>query len=283
MKRNASKLATSITSQSKPLDKFLVKRKFEILPIESNIVKESSTFLGDIIIKGNLADGWLPVMQTQLSKPYFKELSEFLQHEISSKNEIYPTIENMFTFAKCCAFNNIKVVILGQDPYHQPNQAHGLSFSVPKGTTIPPSLRNIYKEISNTTENFKIPNHGYLQSWAKQGVLLLNACLSVRRNMPNSHKDKGWERFTDYLVKAVDQQLSNVVFLLWGAYAKKKSEFVSKKNHCVLTAAHPSPLSANSGFFGCNHFSKTNDYLAKHGLIPIDWNSINDLDIDAII
>ena len=164
----------------------------------------------------------------------------------------------------------VKVVILGQDPYHGPNQAHGLSFSVPPGIAVPPSLKNIYKEL-NTDVNCSIPNHGHLRSWAEQGVLLLNAVLTVRQGVAASHQGKGWERFTDAVINTVNDHQEQVVFLLWGSYAQKKGQMIDRNKHCVLEAPHPSPLSAHRGFFGCQHFSKANDYLRVAEKSPIDW------------
>ncbi|XP_068710172.1 uracil-DNA glycosylase-like isoform X2 [Montipora foliosa] len=177
-------------------------------------------------------------------------------------------------FKKLRAFLQIKVVIIGQDPYHGPRQAHGLCFSVPPGVGIPPSLVNIYKELENDIDGFQAPKHGYLTGWAKQGVLLLNACLTVVASKANSHKDKGWEQFTDAVIRWINSNLTGVVFLLWGAYAQKKGSFIDKKKHCVLKAVHPSPLSAHRGFLGCKHFSQANQYLKKVGKKAIDWRSL---------
>eukprot|EP00794_Sanderia_malayensis_P005145 gene5145-5795_t len=165
----------------------------------------------------------------------------------------------------------VKAVIIGQDPYHGPNQAHGLSFSVPVGIPAPPSLKNMYKELKTDIEGFKIPNHGHLVGWAKQGVLLLNAVLTVEASNANSHQGKGWEHFTDAVIKWINRNNNNVVFLLWGAYAQKKGASIDKKRHCILKGPHPSPLSAHRGFFGCRHFSKANEYLKANNKDPIDW------------
>ncbi|XP_065289296.1 uracil-DNA glycosylase-like isoform X2 [Dermacentor albipictus] len=175
----------------------------------------------------------------------------------------------------CCSCKySVRVVILGQDPYHNPGQAHGLAFSVPKGVAIPMSLLNMYKELANDIPGFQQPSHGNLTGWAQQGVLLLNACLTVRMNTPNSHKDRGWENLTDAVIRHLNKQCSNLVFLLWGAYAQKKGSIIDRKKHQVLQCAHPSPLSASRGFFGCCHFSKANEYLTKHHKQPIDWSCL---------
>jgi len=184
---------------------------------------------------------------------------------------IYPAEENIFSAFDSTPFEQVKVVILGQDPYHGPEQAHGLSFSVLPGVKIPPSLRNMYKELEQDVQSFQVPNHGYLQSWAEQGVLLLNAVLTVKDGQPNSHKKLGWEAFTDKMIQALSQQREGLVFLLWGAHAQKKSVFIDDNKHHVLTAPHPSPLSARRGFFGCRHFSTANQLLIQQGLNPINW------------
>ncbi|EDV22755.1 uncharacterized protein TRIADDRAFT_58651 [Trichoplax adhaerens] len=176
----------------------------------------------------------------------------------------------VFTWTQMCTIEEIKVVILGQDPYHGPKQAHGLCFSVQKGVAIPPSLRNMYKELEQDIPEFQAPSHGDLTEWAKQGVLLLNACLTVRAGQPNSHKDKGWEKLTDAVIKWLSKNSRHIAFLLWGAYAQKKGASISKDKHLILKCAHPSPLSATR-FFGCRHFSKANEYLTKNGRKPIDW------------
>lgn len=213
---------------------------------------------------------WFKALESEFSKPYFKKLAEFVEEE-RKRATIYPPKEQVFAWSTYSDINNIKVVILGQDPYHGPNQAHGLCFSVRKGIATPPSLQNIYKELKTDINGFEIPKHGTLVGWASQGVLLLNACLTVRKGEANSHKDKGWETFTDSVVKIVNEKLNNVVFLLWGSYAQKRGAMIDKKKHLVLNCVHPSPLSANRGWFGCKHFSKANEYLSEHKKVPIDW------------
>jgi uracil-DNA glycosylase len=182
-------------------------------------------------------------------------------------------MHDIFNSMKITAFENVKVVIIGQDPYHEPGQAMGLSFSVPKGEKIPPSLVNIYKEIERETGE-KMPSHGDLTNWAKQGVLLLNAVLTVREHLANSHRGKGWEEFTDGVIKKISNEKQKVVFLLWGANARSKKALIDTNKHLVLECAHPSPLSAYNGFFGCGHFVKANEYLIKNGLVPVKWSDL---------
>jgi uracil-DNA glycosylase len=213
---------------------------------------------------------WKEIIRGEAQKAYFKELGDFLVRD-GETNTIYPRHQDVFNALEFCPLENTKVVILGQDPYHGPNQAHGLSFSVPVRERIPPSLSNIFKEIKsdlNVTEGF---THGNLESWAKQGVLLLNSVLTVRANQAGSHQKKGWETFTDEIIRAIDKTSRPKVFILWGAFAKNKKVLLTNPAHLVLEAAHPSPLSAHNGFFGCKHFSKTNEFLLKNGLQPIDW------------
>ncbi|GBL91918.1 Uracil-DNA glycosylase [Araneus ventricosus] len=219
---------------------------------------------------GNIGLTWFKALEKEFSKDYFEELGRFLLKERSSYT-IYPPEKDVYSWTNAVKIQNIKVVILGQDPYHGPNQAHGLAFSVRKGIATPKSLVNIYNELSKDIPGFKTPSHGYLYGWATQGVLLLNACLTVKAHCANSHQNKGWENLTDAVIKWINNNLSHVVFLLWGGNAQRKSELINKKNHLILTAAHPSPLSAHRGFFGCGHFSKTNEYLQKHNKKPIDW------------
>ena len=213
---------------------------------------------------------WLSYLQAEFNRPYMVELSIFLRAEQAAGKTSYPTGKNIFTALNTTLLSEVKVVILGQDPYHGPNQAHGLSFSVPKGVVIPPSLKNIYKEIYNDFGGH-YPTHGNLMSWAKQGVLLLNSVLTVEQAQAASHQGKGWEQFTDKVITTISNERQNVVFLLWGAYAQKKGQNIDKTKHLVLTAAHPSPLSAYRGFLGCKHFSKTNNYLQNTNQTPIDW------------
>jgi len=215
-------------------------------------------------------DSWRKALTAEFSKEYFVKLTNFVKEERSRKT-IYPPEKDVFSWTLQCDIKEIKVVIIGQDPYHGPRQAHGLCFSVLPGVAIPPSLVNIYKELENDIEGFQAPKHGYLMGWAKQGVLLLNACLTVVASQANSHKDKGWEKFTDAVIRWINSNLSGVVFLLWGSYAQKKGSSIDKKKHCVLKAVHPSPLSAHRGFLGCKHFSQANEYLKKVGKKPVNW------------
>lgn len=221
---------------------------------------------------------WSEVMRSEFSKNYFHDLLQFLNEEAQRGKIIYPHPKDMFNAFKLTPLSKVKVVILGQDPYHGLGQAHGLSFSVRPGQAIPPSLKNIYKEL---TRDLKIPpaNHGHLVRWAEQGVLLLNTVLTVEAHQAGSHQDKGWEQFTDQVIKTLDEKKQNLVFLLWGAHAQKKASKLSSNRHCLLKAPHPSPLSAHRGFIGCSHFSKANEYLIDQGLGPIDWNVSSSLDV----
>ncbi len=212
---------------------------------------------------------WKKHLETEFDKAYFKNLTDFIKEEYE-KNTIYPHPKNIFRAFDLCPFKDVKVVILGQDPYHGKGQANGLCFSVNNETPLPPSLKNIYKEIHEDTGE-AIPKNGNLDHWARQGVLLLNATLTVRAHNAASHQNKGWEEFTDAAIKALSEQRENIVFLLWGSYAQKKGAVIDPKKHLILKAPHPSPLSSHRGFFGCKHFSKTNEYLEKQGLEPIKW------------
>ncbi len=212
---------------------------------------------------------WDEIMAGEFDLPYYKQLREFLKQEYFTK-EIYPDMNNIFNAMKHASYSDIKAVILGQDPYHEPGQAHGLCFSVQKGCPIPPSLQNIYKEL-NADLGIPPAPHGELYKWADNGVLLLNTVLTVRRGQANSHKGKGWEIFTDDVIKKLNEREKHMVFLLWGANARSKKQFITNPNHLVLEAAHPSPLSAYNGFFGCRHFSKCNAFLEAHGIEPVDW------------
>ena len=229
-----------------------------------------------------LEESWKKVLLDEFSKPYFVELKQFLVSEINSGKMIFPTMKNIFRAFDACPFENVKVVILGQDPYHSAEfqngkilpHAHGLCFSIPEtAKRIPPSLQNIYKEIQANmgAENFKIPNHGNLEKWAEQGILLINATLTVEKSKPTSHSGKGWEAFTDGVIKKLSDEREGIIFLLWGNYAKKKGHVIDRSKHTVLTSAHPSPFSAHSGFFGCGHFAKVNEILKKNGEEEIDW------------
>ncbi len=217
----------------------------------------------------HLGNDWDEILSEEFKSPYYLSLREFLKTEYSTRR-IFPPMNDIFSAFKASSFKNTRVVIIGQDPYHGLGQAHGLCFSVKKGVVPPPSLKNIYKEI-NDDLGLPIPDHGELCAWANQGVLMLNSVLTVREGAPTSHKDKGWETFTDNVIKKLNQKQTPIVFLLWGAYAQKKGQLITNPIHYKLCAAHPSPLSAYNGFFGCKHFSKTNEILKKHGLAPIDW------------
>lgn len=212
---------------------------------------------------------WFTKLHDEMEKPYFTELKHFIDQE-RQQHIIYPKAKDVYNSLEITTFENVKVIILGQDPYHRPNQAHGLSFSVQNDIKAPPSLVNIFKEL-NTDVGTSIPNHGNLTNWAKQGVLLLNAILTVRQGVPGSHQNKGWEQFTDRIIKLISEEKEHCVFLLWGNYAKSKSALIDKTKHLVLEAAHPSPL-ARGAFFGSKHFSKTNNYLALHNKTPINWD-----------
>ena len=212
---------------------------------------------------------WLPQIGGELQKPYFKKLQQFLEQE-RQHFKIYPPEEDTFQALELTPYDDVNVLLLGQDPYPGPKQAHGLCFSVRKEVPIPASLRNIYKELSDDV-GFHIPNNGFLVPWAKQGILMLNAVLTVREHQPNSHKGKGWETFTDTIIRSVNARKSRVVFVLWGAYAQKKRALIDKEWHAVVEAAHPSPLSAKHGFFGSKPFSKINKALKEKGKPEIDW------------
>lgn len=214
---------------------------------------------------------WNDVIGSEKEKPYFKQIMQFVASQRAEGKVIYPPQHDVFNAFRFTPFSDIKVVILGQDPYHGPNQAHGLSFSVLPGIKPPPSLLNIYKELSTDIAGFQIPSHGYLGYWATQGVLLLNNVLTVQAGQAHSHAKIGWETFTDHVIAAVDKYLNGVVFLLWGSPAQKKGQFINRQKHHVLTAVHPSPLSAHRGFFGCQHFSKANSLIIQQGKTPIDW------------
>jgi len=214
---------------------------------------------------------WKAALKNEFEQPYFYQIVNFLKEEKKQGRVIFPPGPQIFHAFDATPLDKVKVVILGQDPYHNPNQAHGLAFSVQKGVQPPPSLVNIYKEI-NTDIGAPIPAHGNLEKWAQQGVLLLNAALTVRAHEPMSHSKIGWHHFTNDVIRIVSAQKEHVVFLLWGAFAKSKQELIDTSKHLILTAAHPSPLSAFHGFFGCRHFSKTNSWLLSHNIAPIDWS-----------
>jgi len=209
-------------------------------------------------------------LENEFEKDYFSRLTEFVKAEYK-QHTVYPEGKLIFNAFDHCPFHNVRVVILGQDPYHEPGQAHGLCFSVQQGISFPPSLQNIFKEI-RADEGFEPHKDGNLERWANQGVLLLNATLTVRAHQAGSHQNKGWETFTDAVIHKLAEERSGLVFLLWGSYAQKKGEFINPKKHLVLKSVHPSPLSAHRGFFGNHHFSQANEYLMNQGLTPIDWH-----------
>ena len=220
-----------------------------------------------------LDNSWDELLKEEFNKDYYLRLREFLKVEYSTKT-IYPNMNDIYNALKYTSFEDVKVVILGQDPYHGAGEAHGLAFSVKKGIAIPPSLRNIYKEL-NSSLGCYIPNNGYLEKWARQGVLLLNTALTVQADNANSHSGKGWEILTDAIIKKINLKNEPVVFMLWGNNAKSKAWFINSDKHLVLTSVHPSPLSASRGFFGCNHFKLANEFLEKNNLQPIDWQIEN--------
>lgn len=216
-----------------------------------------------------IAVSWKSQLSEEFGKPYFEQLTGFVKSEYSQYT-VYPPGQEIFRAFDACSFQEVKVVIIGQDPYHGPGQANGLCFSVHEGVRVPPSLVNIFKEIQADLGK-PIPKSGELERWAGQGVLLLNATLTVRAGTPGSHQNKGWETFTDAVIQKISDEKQNVVFLLWGSYAQKKGAIIDRNKHLVLMAAHPSPFSADRGFFGCKHFSKANTYLKSKGLKEIDW------------
>ena len=218
----------------------------------------------------DLHPSWLVHLAAEFEQPYMKRLKAFLLAEKEHRRIIYPASKNIFNAFNCTPLDQVKVVILGQDPYHGPNQAHGLCFSVQPGVPSPPSLQNMFKELRRDL-GFDIPSHGCLQSWADQGVLLLNATLTVEQARAGSHQGQGWETFTDKAIQFVNDQCQGVVFLLWGSYAQKKAAFIDTQKHFVLKAPHPSPLSAHRGFIGCGHFSAANDHLVRLGKSPVNW------------
>lgn len=214
---------------------------------------------------------WHDVIGAEKQQHYFQQTLAFVEGERASGKVVFPPAKDVFNAFKTTEFSDVKVVILGQDPYHGQGQAHGLCFSVLPGIKTPPSLVNIYKELAQDIAGFDIPQHGYLQSWAEQGVLLLNTVLTVEQGKAHSHAKAGWETFTDKVIEALNVHQNGVVFLLWGAHAQKKGRFIDRSKHHVLTGPHPSPLSAHRGFFGCGHFSETNRYLVEQQKTPIDW------------
>lgn len=217
---------------------------------------------------------WKDALQKEFSQPYFEKIVHFLKDAKQAGKVVYPAGSNIFNAFNTTPFEDVRVVILGQDPYHNPGQAHGLSFSVPKNVAPPPSLVNIFKEVCSDL-GVPAPTHGNLEKWAKQGVLLLNAALTVEANSPMSHSKIGWHEFTNDVIRTISDKKDHVVFILWGSFAKSKQELIDRNKHLILTAPHPSPLSAYNGFFGCGHFSKTNQWLQSKGLKPIDWSLDN--------
>lgn len=217
-----------------------------------------------------IEQSWKDALSAEFEKDYFKNLTDFVRSEYLSGKIIYPEAKNIFNAFNLCPLDKVKVVIIGQDPYHEPHQAHGLCFSVESGTDFPPSLQNIYKEIESDLGHKSITN-GDLSSWARQGVLLLNATLTVRAHVAASHSGIGWETFTDSVIRIVAQNRKHVVYMLWGSFAQKKAEFVNVNENLILKSAHPSPLSAYRGFFGNHHFSRANEYLVANGMPPINW------------
>lgn len=217
-----------------------------------------------------IGNKWDEILQEEFQKEYYQNLRKFLKQEYATK-VIYPASKNVYAALREIDYDDVKVVILGQDPYHEPNQAHGMAFSVNKGVDIPPSLKNIYKELHDDI-GIEIPKHGYLMDWAKQGVLLLNTVLTVEEHKANSHKDKGWEQLTDSIIQKLNEKDEPIVFILWGANAKSKKQFITNPKHLILESVHPSPLSAYNGFFGSKPFSRTNNFLIKNSIKPIDWS-----------
>lgn len=212
---------------------------------------------------------WKALLRTEFEKEYFKELAGFVKHEYQN-HQVYPPGPQIFNALDCCPVEQVKVVIIGQDPYHGAQQANGLCFSVNEGVRIPPSLINIFKELKSDIGK-DIPSHGCLKRWAKQGVLLLNATLTVRAGSPGSHQNKGWEEFTDNIIRITAEEKEKLVFILWGAYAQRKGAIIDQSKHLVIKSAHPSPFAANRGFFGSRPFSRANEYLVKNGKKPVDW------------
>ncbi|MBO5974605.1 MAG: uracil-DNA glycosylase [Paludibacteraceae bacterium] len=220
-------------------------------------------------MKVRIEESWKKQLAEEFEKPYFLELADFVRNEYATK-QIFPPAKLIFNAFDSCPFDQVKIVILGQDPYHGVGQAHGLCFSVNDGVAVPPSLQNIYKEITSDLGIETLPS-GNLERWARQGVFLLNATLTVRANTAGSHQGKGWERFTDEAIRKLSEERENIVFLLWGSYAQQKAALIDSSKHLVLKTVHPSPLSAYRGFFGCKHFSRANDYLRQNGLKEINW------------
>ncbi|KAJ1662031.1 uracil DNA glycosylase [Coemansia sp. RSA 1813] len=225
---------------------------------------------------------WLEHLEREFTKPYFTKLKRFLQEQADQGKTIFPLARDVYSWSRYAPLDKVRVVILGQDPYHGPGQAHGLAFSVRPQVKTPPSLANMYKALARDYPEFQRPAHGYLRGWAQQGVLLLNAALTVECHKANAHANRGWEQFTDRVVSLVNEHNKNVVFMLWGSYAQKKGAHLDKTRHCVLTTVHPSPLSASRGFFDAAHFRRANEYLESHGLDAIDWSYLPAEEKDTI-
>lgn len=217
---------------------------------------------------------WSQLIEQEKQQPYLQQTLDFVEQERAAGKVIYPPAQDVFNAFKHTPLNQVKVVMLGQDPYHGPKQAHGLCFSVLPGVKVPPSLRNMYKELTNDIAGFTAPDHGCLTAWAEQGVLMMNTVLTVEAGKAHSHAKLGWETFTDKVIQTVNEQCEGVIFLLWGSHAQKKGAAIDPNRHHILTAAHPSPLSAYRGFFGCQHFSKTNKLLEQQGKTPINWKVV---------
>ena len=222
-------------------------------------------------LRQNLESSWLAQLSDQFDQPYWHQLEQFLASQLQAQKIIYPTENDVFNALNATSYEAVKVVILGQDPYHGEGQAHGLSFSVPRGQRIPPSLKNVFNELHRDLQ-LPLPDHGCLQSWAQQGVLMLNAVLTVEQQQAGSHAGKGWELFTDAIIARLSGSRSGLVFMLWGAYAQKKGRLINQDKHCVLSSSHPSPLSAHRGFLGNQHFSKANQYLTANHKAAIRWS-----------
>ncbi|KAG0949166.1 hypothetical protein G6F32_005568 [Rhizopus arrhizus] len=237
-----------------------------------NVDKETLELL-DLEIK-TMNKEWLKVLAPEMVKPYFLKLKKYLKAEAEGKKTIFPPLSQVYSWSNYTPVSNVKVVILGQDPYHNINQAHGLCFSVIKGVRIPPSLVNMYKALQKDYPDFVVPNHGYLENWAKQGVLLLNTSLTVEAHKAGSHANQGWEPFTDTIIQYLNEKKSHIVFMLWGSHAQKKGAKINKSKHLVLKSVHPSPLSAHKGFLDCGHFKKANEYLNDHARDTINWNCL---------
>ncbi|KAI8819819.1 uracil-DNA glycosylase-like protein, partial [Fimicolochytrium jonesii] len=237
-------------------------------------LREASNLLQ--LERQTMGPDWYQAFLPEMQKPYFQKIKRFLDEEARKGKVVYPAANEIYTFTKC-PLNKVKVVIIGQDPYHGPNQAHGLCFSVKKGVTRPPSLQNIFRELESDlgADGFQKPDHGSLEGWCTEGVLLLNATLTVRKKEANSHADIGWQTFTDAIIQQLNKSGDGLVFMLWGAFAQKKGTSIDKKKHLVLMSKHPSPMSANQGgWFGCKHFSKANEWLKERGLTEVNWNHL---------